>query len=129
MGQWKLTLLSLHPTLLQDLSQQFAAAAVDDSAEMPGAAPPEVLSKAAVDKRLRRIMQLRSDGTSKVPQEFRDQWKDPLQRESILAMFEKCGYNPDWLPNDKYIFVSVENCFMFWWMCRQLEQLLLFDEA
>lgn len=52
------------------------------------------LSKSAIDKRMRRVMAPRADGSYLVPQEIRDQYRDPLERDSVRAMFEKCGYEP-----------------------------------
>lgn len=56
--------------------------------------PPMELSKSAIDKRMRRVMAPRADGSYLVPQEIRDQYRDPLERDSVRAMFEKCGYEP-----------------------------------
>lgn len=82
----------------QDLSASFeAAAAADEVPEdrVPGQEPPPELSRSAIDKRLRRVMQPRADGTDKVPEEIIQQWKDPLTRDKVMALFEKCGYKPD----------------------------------
>lgn len=83
----------------QDLRNDFDKAAAE-SEETPAPSqvfedPPEQLSKSAVDKRLRRVMQPRADGSLLVPQELKAQWKDPLTRDTVLALFEKCAYKPD----------------------------------
>lgn len=59
--------------------------------------PPKQLSPSAVDKRLRRIMTPTSSGALKVPQELIDQWKDLSTRGNVMSMFEKAGYDPDWV--------------------------------
>lgn len=66
-----------------------------DSDSSGGGGPPAELSKAAVDKRLRRIMKPFADGTLKIPIEVIHQWRDVDQRDKVKAVFEKCGYDPD----------------------------------
>ena len=56
--------------------------------------PPKQLSKAAIQKRLYRIMQPKSDGTFKVPQEVLDNYRDPEKRDDVINLFEKSGYEP-----------------------------------
>ena len=58
--------------------------------------PPKKLSPAAVDRRLRRTMEPRTDGTYKVPMEVIEQWKDKEKRPKLTATFEKLGYQADW---------------------------------
>lgn len=55
--------------------------------------PPKQLSRAAVDKRLRRTMQPRADGTFLVPECVREKWKDLGTRSEVMSMFEKAGYD------------------------------------
>lgn len=84
--------------MAQDLGPSFEDARDDNVPEdtaAPEQAPPAELTKSAIDKRLRRIMQPRADGTQKIPDEIIAQWKDPLTRDKVLALFEKCGYHPD----------------------------------
>ena len=57
--------------------------------------PPKKLSPAAVDRRLRRTMEPKTDGTYKVPTEVLEQWKDKEKRPKLMAMFEKLGYQAD----------------------------------
>ena len=59
--------------------------------------PPEQPPKSAVDKRLRRIMTPTASGGTKVPQEWIDMWKDLSTRHKVMSMFEKAGYDPDWV--------------------------------
>ena len=57
--------------------------------------PPQRLTPAAVDRRLRRVMAPRTDGTFKVPENAVADWKDLEKRHKIKAIFEKCGYCKD----------------------------------
>ena len=59
--------------------------------------PPEKLTEAAVDRRLRRVVERKADGTYKVPKEVVEQFKDKHKRPELFAAFEKCGYKPDCL--------------------------------
>lgn len=62
----------------------------------PTQAPEKQLSKEAIEKRLRRVFQPRRDGTYVVSQDWVDKFNNKgADRESLLAMFEKVGYNPD----------------------------------
>ena len=62
----------------------------------PAVAPQAALSKDAIDKRLRRIFQPRSDGTYQVSEDFVKQFQAKgASREALLVMFEKCDYEPD----------------------------------
>ena len=63
---------------------------------VPEQGPPPKLSAGAIDKRLRRIMAPRTNGTHKVPDEVLRQWKDLDQRGQVRNAFEKVGYKPDW---------------------------------
>ena len=58
--------------------------------------PPPELSWSAVDKRLRRLMNPTARGEFKIPEEVRNQWLDKSTRESVMSLFEKCAYSPDW---------------------------------
>ena len=65
-----------------------------ESSELP---PSQQLSYSAVDKRLRRIMTPRANGDLKVPQQVIDQWKNKNTRPDVMSLFEKSGYQPDWV--------------------------------
>ena len=85
--------------MAQDLATVFDAAA-DEAPQVPQdmfpeEEPPVELTKSAIDKRLRRLMCPRCDGSQKIPEEIIAQWKDPLARDKVFALFEKCGYKPD----------------------------------
>lgn len=67
---------------------------VGGPSELP---PPEQLSYGAVDKRLRRIMTPRANGDFKVPQQVVEQWKNKNTRPKVMSLFEKSGYQPDWV--------------------------------
>ena len=69
-----------------------------------GIAPPAKLSKGAIQKRLYRIMQPRSDGSFKVPQELLDQYRDPEKRDGVINLFEKTGYEPAGILNIFFFF-------------------------
>lgn len=67
---------------------------------MPKAAAPpasEIPSYQVTDKRLRRIMAPRADGTHIVPQQILDSWKDTATggREQIIKLFNECKQNKD----------------------------------
>ena len=64
----------------------------DFKADVP---PPVKLSEGAIDRRLRRIMAVKTDGSLKVPEEVVKQWKDLDTRHEVLSAFEKAGYKPD----------------------------------
>ena len=62
----------------------------------PSQMPAQELSKDAIDKRLRRVFQPRSDGTYIVSQDFVDKYlKKGCDRDDLLVMIEKCNYQPD----------------------------------
>ena len=65
-----------------------------ESSELP---PSQQLSYSDVDKRLRRIMTPRANGDLKVPQQVIDQWKNKNTRPDVMSLFEKSGYQPDWV--------------------------------
>ncbi|CAE7634225.1 unnamed protein product [Symbiodinium sp. CCMP2592] len=56
--------------------------------------PPKQLTKAAVDRRLYRIVQPRANGEYKVPKDVIDTYKDKDRRPTLMSMFEKLGYDP-----------------------------------
>ena len=56
--------------------------------------PPPALTDCAVDRRLRRIMQPRTNGEFKVPMEVVENWRDHEKRSQVKLMFEKAGYHP-----------------------------------
>ena len=57
--------------------------------------PPQHLTPAAVDRRLRRVMAPRSNGEYKVPEQAVKDWKNLETRPRLMAVFEKCGYMKD----------------------------------
>lgn len=64
--------------------------------QKPSQLPAQELSKDAIDKRLRRVFQPRSDGTYLVSQDFVDKYlKKGSDRDALLVMFEKCNYQAD----------------------------------
>ena len=66
----------------------------DEDDAVPHQPPPEELTKAASEARLRRVMAPRSDGSFLVPKEAVDMWKDKDKRDSLKSMFQKCGHCP-----------------------------------
>lgn len=60
-------------------------------------APPEQLSKGAIYKRLARLATPKANGQLKLPAEVIDEYKDPATRDKVLLLFEKSGYQPDWV--------------------------------
>lgn len=89
-----LSCLTLSASGDKDLDSDFEAAA-DEEPKAVAEEPPEPLSKSAVDKRLRRLMTPRADGSLLVPDEIKLQWADPLQRDKVKLLFEKCAHQPD----------------------------------
>jgi len=65
-----------------------------DQVDLPPTPPPKQLSASAIDKRLRRVLTPRANGTYLVPQEVIDAWNDKYDRDSVKSMFEKSGYCP-----------------------------------
>lgn len=59
--------------------------------------PPPQLSHGAIDARLRRVFKKRADGTYQLDDSWNSQWKDQSQRKNLFAMFEKLGYDTDWV--------------------------------
>ena len=56
------------------------------------------LSPSAIDKRMRRVMTPRSDGSLKVPQKFVDEWKKKgTARKSLEKILASVGYDTDGL--------------------------------
>lgn len=66
--------------------------------------PPPPLSQSAINNRLRRVMQPRADGSYLVDSSWVDQYKDKDSRENLFAMFEKVGYNVDWVWGNMFFF-------------------------
>lgn len=101
----KMTPTTRETPLASQAEPKFAGNFGDGVQEDPGycpgeesaVVPPKELSQSAVDKRLRRIMTPTSSGALKVPQELVDQWKDLATRGQVMSMFEKAGYDPDWV--------------------------------
>ena len=48
---------------------------------------------AAIDRRLRRLMQPNSAGEYKVSEAIRKQWQDPDTRDHVVSLFQKCGFD------------------------------------
>ena len=64
--------------------------------EKPAEAPQEALSTAAIEKRLRRVMTPRADGSYLVGPDFVKQFATKgADRDALFVMFEKCNYDPD----------------------------------
>ena len=64
--------------------------------EKPKEAPQEALSKAAIEKRLRRVFTPRADGSFLVGPDFVKQFASKgADRDGLFVMFEKCNYEPD----------------------------------
>lgn len=61
--------------------------------------PPPQLTKGAIDARMRRVMAPRADGTFVIPEVAREMYKDKSKRGSLMALFEKCAYEPVPCPN------------------------------
>ena len=73
--------------------------------ETPEQRPHEHLTKNAIEKRLRRVFQARSDGTYLVSEDFVKQYKSKGEdRNKLMVMFEKLDYNPDKGVSIFYIF-------------------------
>ena len=71
-----------------------ATAPVPQKVERPTELPEPQLSKSAIDKRLRRIVSPRSDGSYIIPEEFIKKYNGG-ERAELLFLFEKCGHDPD----------------------------------
>ena len=69
--------------------------AKDEEVLVPAVAPPQPLSKGAVDKRLRRIVAPRVDGSYIVPDEIVQKFRDRSTRKEVELLFEKSGYHPE----------------------------------
>ena len=54
---------------------------------------PDDLSAGAIDKRLRRLMARRADGSRLVPEELYEEWKNLETRDGVLRQFEMCGWS------------------------------------
>ena len=67
----------------------------DNNAPAPEKSQPS-LSPGAIDKRLRRVMTPRTNGTFKVPEKFVQQWrKGGAQRKTLESILASCGYDVD----------------------------------
>ena len=66
---------------------------------VPEQKPPPQLSKGAVDKRLRRVMTPRVDGSYQVPEAVVLKWKNSDTKKDVELLFEKAAYDPEPLPN------------------------------
>lgn len=83
------------PATAEELDGAFREVADHGEDELPNQAPPEELSKKAVENRLRRVMKPRADGSLLIPPEIVAQYKDLSSRDKVMALFEKCGYSSD----------------------------------
>ena len=54
---------------------------------------PDDLSPGAIDKRLRRLMARRADGSRLIPEELYEEWKNLETRDGVLRQFEMCGWS------------------------------------
>ncbi|OLP99163.1 hypothetical protein AK812_SmicGene18309 [Symbiodinium microadriaticum] len=61
---------------------------------VPEQKPPPQLSKGAVDKRLRRVMTPRVDGSYQVPEAVVLKWKNSDTKKDVELLFEKAAYDP-----------------------------------
>ncbi|CAE7288842.1 unnamed protein product [Symbiodinium sp. KB8] len=67
----------------------------DQSAPEPPKDQPS-LSPSAIDKRMRRVMNARADGSYKVPSRFVDEWKKRgTARKSLEKILASVGYDPE----------------------------------
>ena len=57
--------------------------------------PPEQLTDGAINARLRRLMKPRADGSTLVPQEVIDEYRNADTQDKVKSLFERCGYNKD----------------------------------
>ena len=62
---------------------------------MPAAVREEILTDAAVDRRLRRLMLPTAAGKHKVSQQIRDMWNDMDSRPRVFQLFGQCQFKPD----------------------------------
>ena len=86
----------MSPVPKPEVSLEDMDAKVMSPVPKPEVNPGEALSKEAIDKRLRRIFQPRSDGSYLVSDEFVKKYLSRGEdREKLLVMFEKCNYKPD----------------------------------
>lgn len=75
----------------------------DNHAPTPDKSQPS-LSPGAIDKRLRRVMTPRTNGSLKVPQKFVDQWrKGGAQRKTLESILASCGYDVDGICCNVYL--------------------------
>lgn len=62
----------------------------------PAQRPGEELSKRAIEKRLYRVFQPRTDGSYQVSEDFVKQYKSRgPDRDSLFVLFEKCDHDPE----------------------------------
>ncbi len=61
--------------------------------------PPTRMGESKMKARLRRIFLPRADGTFLVPEDLVAEYKNINTRPRISALFEKVGYEPDWVAN------------------------------
>ncbi|CAE7193615.1 unnamed protein product, partial [Symbiodinium sp. CCMP2456] len=66
----------------------------DADAVAPQKEPPKQLTRGAVDKRLRRVMAPRVDGSYQVPEAVILQWKSKDTKKDVELLFEKAAYDP-----------------------------------
>ena len=86
---------------LPQTEQEKPADESDDDADAvaPEKEPPPQLSKGAMDKRLRRVMAPRVDGSYQVPEAVILQWKNKDSKKDVELLFEKSAYDPEPRPN------------------------------
>ena len=69
---------------------------------VPKHAPSSRISEKKIQERLRRVFQVKADGTYKVPEDFRKEYQNKHTRKKIEALFEKVNFDPDGAPQKSF---------------------------
>ena len=59
--------------------------------------PAEKMTDKKVKQRLTRIFTPRADGSFIVPDDLLKEYTNPMTRRNVEELFEKCGFQRDWL--------------------------------
>lgn len=83
------------PEDVEDSSEGSGGEDMEAAMHVPKHAPSSRISEKKIQERLRRVFQIKADGTYKVPEDLRKDYLNKHTRKKIEALFEKVNFDPD----------------------------------
>ena len=80
---------------MEDSSEGSGGEDLEAAMHVPKHAPSSRISEKKIQERLRRVFQIKADGTYKVPEDLRKDYLNKHTRKKIEALFEKVNFDPD----------------------------------